>query len=145
MEQEPIKIEIEEEEAAPFVPEKRGRHMKNRAGAAGKQAATAVGSATKKVWRSDARKKVTRGMKKGAMAVAEKGGQVVQTAVVKRAEDQARQRVERTKIRVRETDWKAEAKTGTERGLRWLSDKLAQLAERVNKHQEVEKSAQDLP
>ena len=79
-----------------------------------------------------------------ATAVAAKGGQAVQTAVVQRAEDQARQRVERTKTRIRETDWKAEAKTGAERGLRWLSQKLARLAERVHQNQIVEKTPEDL-
>ena len=133
MEQEPIKIVIEEEDVAPFVPENRGRNVKGR-----------VGTAAKKAWRSDARKKVTRGVKRGATAVAAKGGQVVQTAVVQRAEDQARQRVERAKTRIRETDWKAEAKTGTERGLRWLSQKLARLAERVHQNQIVEKTPEDL-
>ena len=144
MEQEPIKIVIEEDETAPFVPEDTGRNVKARVGEAGKQAATVAGSAAKKAWRSNARKKVTRGMKRGATAVAAKGGQAVQTAVVQRAEDQARQRVERAKTRIRETDWKAEAKTGAERGLRWLSQKLARLAERVHQNQIVEKTPEDL-
>ncbi len=133
MEQEPIKIVIKEDEAAPFVPENGGRDVKGR-----------VGEAAKKAWRSEARKKVTRGVRKGAAAVAAKGGQAAQAAVVQRAEDQARQRVERAKTRIRETDWKAEAKTGTGRGLRWLSQKLARLAERVNQSQIEEKTPEDL-
>lgn len=143
MEQESIKIVIEEEDVAPFVPEETGRDVRGRVGEAGKQAATAVGSAAKKAWRSDARKKVTRGMRKGATAVAAKGGQVVQTAVVQRAEDQARQRMEQAKTRIKETDWKVEAKSRTERGLRWLSAKLARLAERVSEGTAREKSPED--
>ena len=118
-----LKVEIPVEEETPFVPEQ----PKETAVDAVKSQAS---KAAKQAWDSDLRKKATRGMKKGATAVAAKSQQVVQERMVKAAEEQARQQTEAIKTKIRETDWQYEAKQGTAKGLRWLSAQLSKLAER---------------
>ena len=118
-----LKVEIPVEEETPFVPEQ----PKETAVDAVKSQAS---KAAKQAWDSDLRKKATRGMKKGATAVAAKSQQVVQERMVKAAEEQARQQTEAIKTKIRETDWQYEAKQGTAKGLRWLSAQLNKLAER---------------
>ncbi|WP_420629252.1 hypothetical protein [Candidatus Leptofilum sp.] len=118
-----LKIEVPVEEETPFVPE---QPQPNTADAVKTQAANAA----KKAWDSELRKKATRGVKRGATAVAAKSQQVVQERMVKAAEEQARQQTEAIKTKIRETDWQHEAKQGTAKGLRWLSTQLSKLAER---------------
>ena len=118
-----LKVEIPVEDETPFVPEQ----PKETAVDAVKSQAS---KAAKQAWDSDLRKKATRGMKKGATAVAAKSQQVVQERMVKAAEEQARQQTEAIKTKIRETDWQYEAKQGTAKGLRWLSAQLSKLAER---------------
>ncbi|MAT99310.1 MAG: hypothetical protein CL608_19400 [Anaerolineaceae bacterium] len=122
-----LKIEIPVEEDPPFVPEQPQPTVVD---TAKKQAA----GAAKQVWDSDLRKKATKGMKRGAAAVAgtvaAKSQKVVQERMVKAAEEQARQQTEALKTKIRETDWQHEAKQVTANGLRWLSTQLSKLAER---------------
>jgi len=127
-----LKIEIPvEEEETPFVPEQPGPTA---ADAIKRQAANVA----KQAWDSDLRKKATKGMKRGATAVAAKSQKVVQERMVKAAEEQARQQTEALKTKIRETDWQHEAKQGTANGLRWLSAQLAKLAERFTPKEEQE-------
>ena len=128
-----LKVEIPVEEETPFVPEQ----PKETAVDAVKSQAS---KAAKQAWDSDLRKKATRGMKKGATAVAAKSQQVVQERMVKAAEEQARQQTEAIKTKIRETDWQYEAKQGTAKGLRWLSAQLSKLAERFTPKEEIEES-----
>ncbi len=133
MHEEPIKIEILNEDEKPFVPEQPARSaFKEKAGEAGKKVAGTAASTAKKAWDSNARKKVTGGVKKGATKVATKGTQLVQDKVVQVAEQQAKERVAAAQTKMRETDWKHEAQAGTVRGLRWLSQKFSDLAERFS-------------
>lgn len=130
-----LKIEIPVEDEAPFVAERpQPTAVRTGADAVKKQAA----SAAKQVWNSDLRKKATRGMKRGAVAVAAKSQKVVQERMVKTAEQQARQQAEALKTKIQETDWQHEAKQGTANGLRWLSAKLSKLAERFTPKEEQE-------
>ena len=124
MNQEPIKIEILEEDIPATAEE---RNLKREIGE--RVAKTAV-STGKKVWQSETRKKVTRSLGKGATAVAAKGSQIVQERVVKAAEERAKAQLEATKERIRQTDWKAEAKKGLSASLRWISQKLSALSEK---------------
>jgi len=145
-----LKIEIPDEEDAPFVPEQSTKsRVKERAGAAGQQIADTAGNAgrkvagtavstAKKAWQSDARKKVTGEVKRGAATVAGKTAAAVQDKMVKTAEAQAKAQYEAMQTRIRETDWKHEAQTGTARGLRWLSQQIAKLAERFTPQDEEE-------
>ncbi|MEM7333229.1 MAG: hypothetical protein AAF490_14160 [Chloroflexota bacterium] len=127
MDQDPIEIKILNEEPAQVVEE---RNLKRDIGQ--KVAETAV-STGKKVWQSNARKKVTQTLGNGASKVAAKGSQVVQERVVKAAEEQAKAQLEATKERIRQTDWQAEAKKGVAATLRWLSLQLKQLSEKTEK------------
>ena len=134
MQDEPIlKIEIPDEEDAPFVPEVPAHSgVTEQVNAAGRQVAQTAVSTAKKAWDSQVRKRVT----DGATAVAGKTARVVQDKMVKTAEAQAKAQMEAVQTRIRETDWKHEAQSGTARGLRWLSRKLAQLAERFTPQDE---------
>ena len=126
-----LKVEIPVEEETPFVPEQ----PKETAVDAVKSQAS---KAAKQAWDSELRKKATRGMKKGATAVAAKSQQVVQERMVKAAEEQARQQTEAIKTKIRETDWQYEAKQGTAKGLRWLSAQLSKLAERFTRQESAQ-------
>ncbi|MCB8967187.1 MAG: hypothetical protein H6665_01060 [Ardenticatenaceae bacterium] len=134
--EQPIKIIIPPEEDAAveepvLVPERPSRNpspqVKQVAGAAGKQ----VVGVAKKAWDTDARRKVTGGMKRGATAVAAKGTKLVQDKVVETAERQAREQAAAMQTRIKETDWKAEAQSGTAKALQWLSTSLSNLAARL--------------
>jgi hypothetical protein len=136
-EQTHLKIEIPVEDETPFVPEQpQPTALRTSADAVKTQAANAA----KQVWNSDLRKKATRGMKRGATAVAAKSQKVVTERMVKTAEQQARQQTEAIKTKIRETDWQHEAKQGTANGLRWLSLKLSKLAERFTPKEAAEES-----
>ncbi|MCA9933590.1 MAG: hypothetical protein H6662_08155 [Ardenticatenaceae bacterium] len=134
----PIKIIIppEEDDTAvpiieepPLVPERTPLSAKTKR-AAGKMGKLTFKTA-KKAWNTEARRKVTRGLRKGTTAVAAKGAEVVGKQVRKTAEKQAKERAAAVQTRLRETDWKAEAQTGMAKGLRWLSERLAALANRM--------------
>jgi hypothetical protein len=129
-----LKIEIPVEEEAPFVPEP-GRTrtpIKEKVARTGKTAAQATGGVVKKAWDSEPRRKVTRGVAQGAKKAARKSGRFLNDKVAQAAEREARERATAVQTRIKETDWKREAKSSTSRGLRWLSDRLAGLAARVN-------------
>lgn len=121
-EQTHLKIEIPVEDDSPFVPEQ----SRTAVDAIKSQAAKTA----KRAWHSNLRKKAAGGMKRGAAAVAVKSQKVVQERMVKAAEQQARRQTEALKTKLRETDWQQEARQGSANGLRWLSAKLAKLAER---------------
>lgn len=144
-EQEILKIEIPVEEEPPFVPEagRARRDVKGMAARAGKTAVKATARTAKRAWNSAPRRKVTRGVVKGTTAVTRKSGRLLSEKVAQTAERQARERVTAVQTRIQETDWKAEAKNGTARGLHWLSDRLAWLAARVNKSSAKEESPPD--
>lgn len=132
--QKPVE-EIPVEEAAPFVPDaearpKIGEQVVTQVQETGRQVTEAAVSTAQRAWESDARKQTTKRIKEGATAVAGKSAQFVQEKMVKSAEEQARARTAAVRQRVQETDWKHEAQTGAARGLRWLSEKLAHLAQR---------------
>lgn len=125
-EQEPIKIVIEEEEPT-FRPERPNPELKEAAGQLGQ----VIQQTAKQAWESETRKKVTSEVQKGVTAVSNKGYELVRDKVVKTAEQQAREQVTAMQTRLRETDWKQKAKAGTAQGLKWLSEKLADLAEKI--------------
>lgn len=127
----PIKIVIPVEEETPFVPERPRPGAAEQMGQAGKQVTETAKSVAQKAWRSEARRKMTVGVKRGAAAVTAKGAQLVQDKVVAAAEQQARETVTAAQTRLRETDWQLVAKRETAKGLRWLSRQAARLAERL--------------
>ncbi|MCP4425239.1 MAG: hypothetical protein GY803_12150 [Chloroflexi bacterium] len=144
-EKEILKIEIPVEEETPFVPESgRARpDVKGKAAQAGKTAVKTVGKTAKKAWDSEPRRKVTRSVAKGTATVAAKSGRFVSEKVAQAAERQARERAAAAQTRLRETDWKAEAKGGAARSLQWLSRKFSELAARMNAPAKAENEANE--
>lgn len=123
--EEPIRIVIEEEDL-PLIPDKSGLKAPDvKAGA--KQVGDKATELAQKAWDSEPRRKVT----DGAAALAAKGSKAVANKVADTVEEQTRQQATALQNRVQEIDWKEEAKRGSANGLRWLSEQLAALAERV--------------
>ena len=123
--EEPIRIVIEEEDL-PLIPDKPGLKAPDvKAGA--KQVGDKAAELAQKAWDSEPRRKVT----DGAAALAAKGSKAVANKMADTMEQQARQQATALQNRVQETDWKEEAKKGSAQGLRWLSEKLSALADRV--------------
>ena len=127
MEQEPIKIVIPIEEETPMQVERPSTDPKAVATDAGRKVAGAAKDAAAKAWDTDARRKVS--AKLGE--VTDKGVRYVGTRMADTAEQQTRQTVNAMQERVKQTDWEQEAKNGLSTGLKWLSTRIADLAERV--------------
>lgn len=123
-----IDIPVEEEAERPFVPEQPDTVGKVK---------ESVTETVRQAWQSNTRKQATRQIRRGATTVVSKSSRFVSEKVAQTAEQQARNQVEAVQSRLRETDWKHEAKTGTANGLRWLSQKLARLAERFTPGEET--------
>ncbi|MBK8987934.1 MAG: hypothetical protein IPM39_18010 [Chloroflexi bacterium] len=127
--EEPIRIVIEEEDL-PLIPDKPGFTAPDvRAGA--KQVGEKATELVQKAWDSEPRRKVTDGMKHSVSNVAARSSKAVASKVAETMEQQTRQQATALQNRVQEIDWKEEAKKGSAQGLRWLSERLAALAERV--------------
>lgn len=131
-EQDILKIEIPVEEETPFVPEQPRPGVKAKVADVGKTAVSATARTAKRAWDSEPRRKVTQGVVRGTTKAAGKTSKFVSEKVAQAAEKQARERVTAVQTRLKETDWKAEAKSGTARSLQWLSNRLARLAARIN-------------
>ena len=131
-EKEILIIEIPVEEETPFVPERRRPDVKAKAVKVGRTAVSATARTAQKAWNSEPRRKVTRGVARGTAKAAGKTSKFVSDKVAQAAERQARERVTAVQTRIKETDWKAEAKSGTASSLNWLSDRLARLAAKIN-------------
>lgn len=131
--EEPIRIVIEEEDL-PLVPDMPGRKspdLKAEAEKVGQKASELA----QKAWESEPRRKATEGVKKGVAKV----GTAVTTKLSDAAAQQTRQQVDNLQTRIKETDWKEAARRGTSNSLQWLSQRLAALAERINRpHQQKE-------
>ena len=127
--QEPIRIIIEEEDI-PLVPDKqstrRGPDVKSAVNSAGQ----AAGSAAKKAWDSESRKKVTGSVSRGVASVTAKSSKAIANKTADIIEQQTRQQVEAMKARAQEIDWKEEAQKGAATGLQWLSQRVSELANR---------------
>jgi len=63
--------------------------------------------------------------------VASRSAEAVRDKVSETIQSQAQATADAVEARLREIDWKAEAQKGAEGGLRWLSRRLEQLAERM--------------
>lgn len=127
MNQEPIKIVIPVEEETPLKVERPSTDPKAAAGDAGRKVAGAVKDAAAKAWDTDTRRKMS--AKVGE--ITDKSVRYVGTRMADTAEQQTRQTVSSVQERVKQIDWEQEAKDGLSNGLKWLSGRLAELAERV--------------
>ena len=134
-----VEIKILTEEAAPLVPESSPEpSLKERAATSAQQAGQQAAGVAKKAWQSQARRKVTGTVGRGAKKVVKKGSQAVTDVVVRTAERQARQRATAVQERLQETDWKEVSREGAATGLRWLSRKLADLAARFTPSKQLD-------
>jgi ribosomal 50S subunit-recycling heat shock protein len=125
-EQEPIRIVIPVEEAPPLVAERKSPKARERVANMGGQ----IARVAQRVWASGVRRKATRGVQRGTRAVLSRGRRIVRDQVVSTAERQAQEKAAQLQTRLRATDWKQATKTGVAGSLRWMSNKLAQLAAR---------------
>ncbi|MCA9966831.1 MAG: hypothetical protein KC423_21425 [Anaerolineales bacterium] len=127
-EQESGRLIITEEDVAPFVAEKQAFGLREHAN----QVTQQVSDTARQAWESETRRKVTGKVREGVSTVANKSTQLVRDKVSEAAERQAREAVMAVQTRIKETDWKEEARQGTVRGLQWLSQQLAHLADRFS-------------
>lgn len=119
-EEKPFEIVILDKEGKPLVAEGKLRQ-------AGEQLANATRHAAQNAWQSDARKKVTGKIQEGAGVVLQKGAEVVHERVVKQAEVKAREQVTAVHEQIRTMNWKE----AFAKGLRWTSQQLRQLSQKL--------------
>lgn len=127
-----LKIEIPEEETVhkPEQPEPKVT-VKDTAKVTALNTGKAVASTAATAWKSDTRKKVTGPVRRGITAVTVKTGLAIQNQISKVVEKKMQEEKEAMQTRIQETDWTAEAKKGTAKGINWLSEKANNLSERV--------------
>jgi len=133
--QEPIRIIIEEEDI-PMVPDnestRRGPDVKGAAQNAASSAGQVAGTAAKKAWASEPRKKVTGTVSRGVASVTAKSSKAVANKMADVIEQQTKQQMEAMQARAQEIDWKAEAQKGAATGLQWLSQQVSEISTRFN-------------
>ena len=130
--QEPIRIIIEEEDI-PLMPEDKIRRTPDIKGSAQNAASTAglvAGTAAKKAWDSEPRKKVTGTVSRGVASVTAKSSKAIANKMADTIEQQTKQQMEAMQARAQEIDWKAEAQKGAATGLQWLSQQVSELSNR---------------
>ncbi|PID85477.1 MAG: hypothetical protein CSB13_07860 [Chloroflexi bacterium] len=131
--QEPIRIIIEDEDT-PMVPSNPSAHRRPDVKGAAKNAASsagqAAGTAAKKAWNSESRKKVTSTVSRGVASVTAKSSKAIANKVADTIEQQTKQQMEAMQARAKEIDWKDEVQKGAASSLRWLSQRVAELANR---------------
>ncbi len=131
--QEPIRIVIDEEDI-PLVPDAKSPRtapdikgaVKNATSSAGQ----AAGSAAKKAWDSEPRRKVTGTVSRGVTSVTAKSSKAIANKVADTIEQQTKQQMEAVQARAQEIDWQQEAQKGAATSLQWLSQQVAELAKR---------------
>ena len=89
-----------------------------------------AGTAAKKAWDSDSRKKVTGTVSRGVASVTAKSSKAIANKVADTIEQQTKQQMEAMQARAQEIDWKEEAQKGAVTGLQWLSKQVSELATR---------------
>jgi hypothetical protein len=130
--QEPIRIIIEDEDI-PLRPEGKSRStpdIKGNAKGVANSAGQVAGSAAKKAWDSEPRKKVTGTVSRGVTSVTAKSSKAIANKVADTIEQQTKQQMEAMQTRAQEIDWKAEAQKGAATGLQWLSQQVSEIANR---------------
>ncbi len=112
------------ESEPPVTPEQSHEKMREGVEQTGHKVAETVKDATSRVVHkiADTTADVT---SRSAEAVRDKVGETIQA--------QSKATADAVEARLREIDWKGEAQKGAEGGLRWLSKRLEELAERLKK------------
>ncbi len=124
--QEPLKITLDDlgESEPPATPDRSGGKALEGIGQAGHKVADVVKDSTSRAAHkiAGATADVT---SRSAEAVRDKVGEAIQA--------QSKATADAVEARLRQIDWKGEAQKGAEGGLRWLSKRLEELAERLKK------------
>ncbi len=128
-----LKIEVPIEDETVYKPENSEPkvRVKDTAKTTALNTGKAVASTAASAWKSDTRKKITAPIRRGVTAVTVKTGQAIQGQISKVVEQKMQEEKEAMQTRIKETDWAAEAKKGTVKGINWLSQKANNLSERV--------------
>ena len=130
-----LKIEIPEEEETVLQPEQpqpsASDKIKDSAKTTAKNTGKVVATTAVTAWKSDTRKKITAPVRRGITAVTVKTGRAIQDQISKVVEKKLQEEREAMQTRIKETDWAAEAKKGTAKGINWLSEKSNNLSNRV--------------
>jgi 2,3-bisphosphoglycerate-independent phosphoglycerate mutase len=124
-EKEPIKItldDLEPEESPTAKPEQGRGKLQEQAEATGRQVA---GTAR------DIAAKVTDKLAAGAADATNRTAEAAREKMGEMLQEQSKAIADAVEQRVREIDWKVEAQKGTEGGLRWLSQRMNELADRM--------------
>jgi hypothetical protein len=128
---EPIKIVIPVEEDPPHRPQVGSKTTKEQAGRVSRRLAATAGAAAKKAWDSDVRHKATDKFNEGFNAAATKGSEYLRDRIAATAEQQTKDAAGAVQTRIKEADWKREARVGLKVGLAWLGARLTGIAERL--------------
>lgn len=120
----PIKITLDDldPDDTAAAPEKSRSKLQDSAEATGRQVAGAAKDMAGKVTDKLAARAADATNRTADIAREKMGGMV---------QDQSKAIADAIEQRVREVDWKTEAQKGTEGGLRWLSERLNELADRM--------------
>lgn len=132
-----LKIEVPVEDETVYKPKNSEPkvRVKDTAKTTALNTGKAVASTAASAWKSDTRKKITAPIRRGVTAVTVKTGQAIQGQISKVVEQKMQEEKEAMQTRIKETDWAAEAKKGTVKGISWLSQKANDLSERVTPEQ----------
>jgi len=139
-EEERIKIIIPVEEEPAMKAERIPSTPRNVARDTGLKAAAVAKVAAEKAWKSETGRKAAKKLQE----VSDRGIRYVGTRMADTAEQQAKQTAAAMQERLRDTDWQEEAKTGLVGGLKWISDQVSDLAQRVGTDEPQEKSPTDI-
>lgn len=120
---EPLKITLEDlDDEPPAKPAATTGKAREQAEAAGRQVAGAA---------KDIAGKVTDKLAASAADVTSRTAEAAKDKVGEVLQEQSKAIADAVEQRVREIDWKAEAQKGAEGGLRWLSQRMTELADRL--------------
>lgn len=139
---EPLKITLEDlgeeekTEEKPYTPSEERSKLRDGAAQVGQKVSGAVKDTTSRVAHKIA-DTTAEATSRSAEAVRDKVGETIQA--------QSKATVDAVEARLREIDWKAEAQKGAEGGLRWLSNRLDALAEKLREETDAESESTDKP
>ncbi|MEZ4515600.1 MAG: hypothetical protein R3C44_01760 [Chloroflexota bacterium] len=119
---EPLKITLEDLDPETPQPSSSRSKLQEQAGATGRQVA---GTA------KDIAGKFTDKLAATAADATNRTAEAAREKMTEAFQEQSKAIADAVEQRVREIDWKAEAQKGTEGGLRWLSERLNEIADRM--------------
>lgn len=122
-----LKIEIPVEDETVYQPETTKPGVNEQIS----QTKQKVSATAVNLWQSESRQKATRKIGQAVNAATVKTGLFIQQKLSDLAAKGIRQEAASIHTRVQETDWSAELRNSSSNGLRWVSQRAAQLADRT--------------